>query len=158
MRVLCAIGVRGGVELVQRTAARVCADAQWHLVHVIDAGPRDDIERLGPPHRPPRPHPPHEQELNLAEGVSGEEALKEALNALQALGLRGEARLERGKPNQAIVEMAQKGNVDLIAINRRERPEHLRQGPASLGHNARFIIDHAPCDVLLLRIGDEHAQ
>jgi nucleotide-binding universal stress UspA family protein len=25
------------------------------------------------------------------------------------------------------------------------------RGPASIGHVARFIIDHAPCDVLVLR-------
>ena len=28
---------------------------------------------------------------------------------------------------------------------------HPRLGPASVGHTARFVIDHAPCDVLLLR-------
>ncbi len=151
MRVLCAIGVRGGRELVRRTAARICAEAQWHLLHVIDVGPRDDIERLGPPHRPPRPHSPHEREMNRAEDSGGEDALKEALDELQALGLRGEARLERGRPNQVIVEMAQRVNADLIAIDRRERAGHLRQGPASIGHNARFVVDHAHCDVLLLR-------
>jgi nucleotide-binding universal stress UspA family protein len=158
MRVLCAIGVRGGAELVRRTAARICGDAQWHLLHVIDVGPRVDMERLGPAHRPPRPHRPHERELNRAEGVGGEEALKEALDALQALGLKGEARLERGRPNEVIVEMAQRVNADLIAIERRERADHLRQGPASLGHNARFIVDHAPCDVLLLRTGYGYGQ
>ena len=152
MRVLCAIGVRGGAELVRRTAARVCAETQWYLLHVIDVGPRDDMERLGPPHRPPRPHPPHERELHVAEGVGGEEALKEALEALQGLGLNGEARLERGKPNEVIVEVAQRVNADLIVIERREFAD-VRRGPVSLGHNARFILDHAPCDVLLMRSG-----
>ena len=107
----------------------------------------------GAPHRPSRPHPSHKPELNHAEEVGGEEALEEALDALKELGLRGEARLERGRPNQLIVEMAQRVNADLIAIARCERADHLQQGLASLGHNARFIVDHAPCDVLLLRDG-----
>jgi nucleotide-binding universal stress UspA family protein len=28
-----------------------------------------------------------------------------------------------------------------------------RIGPASVGHTARFVLDHAPCDVLLVRDG-----
>jgi nucleotide-binding universal stress UspA family protein len=154
MRVLCAIGIRGGAELVRRTVARICADAEWHLLHVIDVGPRDDLERFGPPHRPPRPRPPHESELDRAEDVSGEDALKEALDALQALGLQAETRLERGRPNQVIVEVAQRVNADLIAIQAQERAAHPRQGPVPVGHTARSILDHAPCDVLLLRSGN----
>lgn len=154
MRVLCAIGVRGGAELVRRTAARICADAEWDLVHVMDVGPRDNLERLGPPHRPLPPRPPHERELDRAEEIGGEDALKEALDTLEALGLRGETRLERGRPDQVIVEVARRVNADLISIQARERAGHPRQGPASVGHTARSILDHAPCDVLLLRSGN----
>ena len=154
MRVLCAIGVRGGAYLAQRTAARICGEAEWLLLHVIDVGPRGELERIGPPHRPPRPHPPHERELDRGEEVGGEDALKEALDALQALGLGAEMRLERGRPNEVIVEVAQRMNADLIAIQARERAGHPRQGPMPMGHTARFILDHAPCDVLLLRNGD----
>jgi nucleotide-binding universal stress UspA family protein len=90
--------------------------------------------------------------LDRAEEIGGEDALKEALDTLQALGLRGNTRLERGRPDQVIVEVARRVNADLISIQARERAGHPRQG--SVGHTARSILDHAPCDVLLLRNGN----
>ncbi|MFN8474839.1 MAG: universal stress protein [Anaerolineae bacterium] len=60
--------------------------------------------------------------------------------------------VERGKPEQVIVRVAQEGGVALIAIRAREGTAgHPRLGPASVGHTTRFVLDHAPCDVLLLR-------
>lgn len=42
--------------------------------------------------------------------------------------------------------------VALICISAREGSEgHPHIGPASVGHTARFVLDNAPCDVLLLR-------
>jgi hypothetical protein len=40
----------------------------------------------------------------------------------------------------------------LIVIFARELPQaHPGVGPASVGHTARFVLDHAPADILLLR-------
>jgi len=39
-----------------------------------------------------------------------------------------------------------------VAVLARERPQgHPVQGPPSIGHTARFIVDHAPVDVLIYR-------
>jgi nucleotide-binding universal stress UspA family protein len=52
--------------------------------------------------------------------------------------------------------MAQAWTCQLIAIQASQgtqgRP-HI--GPESVGHIARFVLDHAPCDVLLLRQVDK---
>ena len=81
--------------------------------------------------------------------------MKEALDAAQALGLNATTRLARGDPNQTIVGIAQGQNTDVIAIRAKEGRAAPRPGPGSIGHTARFVLDHAPCDVLLLRGSDE---
>ncbi len=160
MRVLCAIGIRYGVDLVRRSAQKIGTSADYVLLNVIDSGPRRGLERLGGPLHPPPPPPPsrhppppphHERDLDEAEQAAGEEALREALDTAHQLGLRAETRLERGEPEHVIVELAQQLHADLIAIRSREHGGHPPSGPASVGHTARFVLDHAPCDVLLLR-------
>ena len=46
MRVLCAIGNRGGPEIVQRVAERLSPEFELLLLHVVDTGPRHDLSRL----------------------------------------------------------------------------------------------------------------
>lgn len=61
-------------------------------------------------------------------------------------------RLERGRPEQMIVALAREAQANLIALRLRERPDGFQRiGPPSVGHTARFVVDHAPCPVLLLR-------
>jgi len=88
-----------------------------------------------------------------AEQAAGRAALEEAQNAAKTAGFQSESsRIAHGKPEQVIVEIAGEQNVDLSVIRAREGSEgHPHIGPASVGHTARFVLDHAPCDVLLLR-------
>jgi nucleotide-binding universal stress UspA family protein len=63
-----------------------------------------------------------------------------------------QTRLARGRPEQEIVRAAAELHSDLLVVGARfksgPRPA---SGPPSVGHVARFVLDHAPCDVLLLR-------
>jgi nucleotide-binding universal stress UspA family protein len=63
-----------------------------------------------------------------------------------------EAAQFRGEPGPAVCELARSAGVDLIAIRAggRDQPS---VGPKSLGPTARFVSDHSPCPVLLLRGG-----
>jgi nucleotide-binding universal stress UspA family protein len=64
--------------------------------------------------------------------------------------------LQHGKPEQVIVKMAQTWTCQLIAIQSSQGTQGRPQiGPESVGHIARFVLDHAPCDVLLLRQVDK---
>ena len=155
MRIVCSIGLRAGAELVRHALAVTAgAGPELILLHVIDTGPRRDLAQLSGPLRfGPRDGPPrHGAAIDAAEDASGRMALDEALAEARAAGVSATARVERGKPEQVIVTVARDTRATLIAVHARERSEgHPFVGPASVGHVARFVLDHAPCDVLLLR-------
>ena len=153
MRVLCCIGQRSGPELVRRVAQVVGGSPELLLLRVIDTRRRDDLAHLATPlGHGPRGGPHREQEIEAAEAAAAQAALDEALQTAEEVGLQAGVAIERGKPEQVIVRVAEQVSTTLIAIRARERPEaHPRLGPPSVGHTARFVLDHAPCDVLLLR-------
>jgi len=50
------------------------------------------------------------------------------------------------------VNLAAEWKADLVLVCARTRySESEPIGPGSLGHVARFVVDHAPCPVLLVR-------
>ncbi len=153
MLIVCAIGRRGGVELVRYVVSLAGSQPQVLLLHVIDTGPRHELEQWGGPLRHgPHGGPGRARELTEAEDSGGNAALAEALTAAEAAGLHATTRLERGKPEQVIVQVASTVKAELIVIDARDYPtEHPPHGPASVGHTARFVLDHAPCNVLLVR-------
>jgi nucleotide-binding universal stress UspA family protein len=160
MKVVCAIGQRGGPELIQRLAEILGNQAECLFLHVIDTGPRHDLEDYlrGPLHRrPDHGELLHEAELKAAEEAAGRAAIEEALTAAQLAGLKAVASVKEGHPEKIIVRVAQELRAGLIVIWAREGAAgHPHLGPASVGHTARFVVDHAPCDVLLLREKESH--
>ncbi|MBX5448498.1 universal stress protein [Thermogemmatispora sp.] len=123
---------------------------QVGLLYVIDTRPRGELERRRerfwrPPHLPLA----RQEQLRQAERETAQEILQEG-----ARYVRGAELLQReGRAEQEILRCAQEWGATLIVLCARsprgERgPE---QGPASVGHVARFVLDHASCPVLLLR-------
>ena len=79
-------------------------------------------------------------------------ALKEAAKEAARTGLAVKERVERGRPERLIASVAAEIEADLVVLCARESPQaHPKQGPPSVGHTARFVVDHAPTRVLLLR-------
>jgi len=156
MRVLCAVGQRGGPKVVQRLAEILTAGTELLLLHVVDTGPRHDLKHLiGQLRHGPAGGPGHESELHAAEESVGKTSLAETQEAAEAAGFSARTSLVWGKPEKVILQLAESERVSLICISAREGAEgHPHIGPASVGHTARFVLDHAPCDVLLLR-GDD---
>jgi nucleotide-binding universal stress UspA family protein len=156
MRVLCPIGQRGGPELVQRLAEVLDKRAELLLLHVIDAGPRHDLKHLieGLRHGPAA-IPGRGEELSAAEETAGQTSLAETQAAAEAAGFSAQSRIAKGRPEEVIIQIAREESLPLICISAREGAEgHPHIGPASVGHTSRFVVDHAPCDVLLLREND----
>ncbi len=149
MRVLCAVGTRRGADQVRQLAELVPTSVELVLLHVIDTGPRHDLDRLrGPMH----PHHEHNADLDVAEEDAARSTLREAAEEAAHVGLTVAERLERGRPERVIVSVAAEMEADLVVLCARESPQsHPKQGPPSVGHTARFVVDHVPTRVLLLR-------
>jgi len=125
------------------------------LLAVIDAGPRGDIDRVRERFwRPPMHHEPVTERIKTAESASAEETLKAGLAYVKG----AETLVRQGRPELEIVNAAAEWKADVIVIgSRAEYGEATHVGPKSVGHVARFVLDHAPCPVLLVRpLAREH--
>jgi nucleotide-binding universal stress UspA family protein len=164
MRVLCCLDGSNTERLAEHTFTLLSIhDAQILLLHVVDSGPSDEIEHLRKGYFGLGQQGAELLALMaLSEQEQGEEILTAARTVFRIQWPGGtpgagqiEAMMLRGKPEQEIVRLAASRSIDLIVLcNRRVRgprePLH-PPGPKSVGHIARFVLDHAPCPVLLLR-------
>ncbi|HLZ94093.1 MAG TPA: universal stress protein [Candidatus Dormibacteraeota bacterium] len=120
------------------------------LLHVQGTSARSGLElasrRPGGRGLPPQ----RARDLEEAELRSGAEALAEAAAAFRDQAESVETMELRGEAGRLVCDTAARWRADLIAIRAggRDRPP---VGPASLGPAARFVTDHAPCAVLLIR-------
>jgi nucleotide-binding universal stress UspA family protein len=74
-------------------------------------------------------------------------AAQELLNLAAARIARRCERIERiGRPETEVIAAAE--GAELLVMARDGDPAHL--GPRSLGHAGHYIVDHAPCPVLLV--------
>jgi nucleotide-binding universal stress UspA family protein len=132
---------------VDAAVALLPPDAEVELLHVtgeveaLVAGRRRGL--LGR-HPPPVPDP---VPAALAEA---EEAL--LADAAARLGRPATVSGRRGPAEHAVLGAARGADVLVVARDRDE------PGPRSVGHATRFVVDHAPCDVILVRPVASEAQ
>jgi nucleotide-binding universal stress UspA family protein len=129
---------------VDHAAALVPADAEVTLLHVapsdVEAMAVDGTRRLLG-RRPPPPR--HHEEPVQAVADEEAEALLEA--ARQRLGRPAQLVARRGRTEREVVSACSDADL-LVAV----RDGEARLGPPSLGKRTRFVVDHAPCQVLLV--------
>lgn len=78
-----------------------------------------------------------------------EQAADQVLQAAAArLGTPARAELRRGRTERAVVAAVQEVGADTLVLCR--DGDLRRLGPASLGPHTRFVLDHAPCRVVLV--------
>jgi nucleotide-binding universal stress UspA family protein len=135
---------------VAEAAAFLPADAEVTLLHVapgdvetLAEGARHGLlgraRRHPPAHGPPAPPEP-------LRAISDEAAQALLAEARERLGRDASAERRRGRVEREVVAAAE--GVDLLVLAR--DGDHSRLGPHSLGPAARFVVDHAPCRVLLV--------
>ena len=131
---------------VAEAAAFLPADAEITLLHVaptdvetLAAGARHGL--LGRPRHPPPPHPPAP-----LRAISEEAAAALLAEAGARLGREATTLSLRGRVEHEVVAAAE--GMDLLVLARDGDRSH--PGPHSLGPQARFVVDHAPCRVLLV--------
>jgi nucleotide-binding universal stress UspA family protein len=142
MRVVIWIAEDTWEGCVDRAGALLPEDAEVTLLHVASS----DVEALAShggarllgrhPHPPPGPPP-------RAIAAEEAEALLEA--ARMRLARPAEVHARRGKIEREVIEAC--ADADVLVLARDGEP---RLEPKSLGPRSRFVVDHAPCQVLLV--------
>jgi nucleotide-binding universal stress UspA family protein len=131
---------------VAEAAAFLPADAEVTLLHVAPEDVEDLAEgtrhgllgrRRHPP--PPGPHAPLRE-------ISDEAAEQLLAEARERFGRDARAERRRGRVEREVVAAAE--GMDVLVLAR--DGDRTRLGPHSLGPPARFVVDHAPCRVLLV--------
>ncbi|HET8626367.1 MAG TPA: universal stress protein [Thermomicrobiales bacterium] len=163
MRLLAAIGGAAIEEFLARVAARVEVREgdEWVVLHVIDPRPLEEVTGLGRGllGRGRRAEEMMRRMRDLAAENAGEE-LAVADRWLAARGIPHRVVGRTGRPEREIVAAAEDEGAELIVLG-----AGLGLGPGPGAHPlspiARFVVDHALCDVLLLRppehrAGDAH--
>jgi nucleotide-binding universal stress UspA family protein len=129
---------------VAEAAKLLPADADITLLHVTSTDPEavaDATRRalLGRHLRPPT-NPGSLREIS-------EQAANELLTEAQTrLGRAATLETRRGRIEREVVTAAE--HMDLLVLARDGDRERL--GPHSLGPATRFVVDHAPCQVLII--------
>jgi nucleotide-binding universal stress UspA family protein len=91
-------------------------------------------------------HPPAPPKPDPVTVASEEEARELLADAAARLGRDAELVARRGRAEQEV--LAALDGADLLVLAR--DGDRSRPGPKSVGHATRFVLDHAPCDVLLV--------
>jgi len=121
------------------------------LIHVHDTGARGEMELIRG-RFPGRPLPADRLErIGAAERARAEGVLAEGEHAAHGLARTVAVHVDAGEPGRLLVTIAAERQVDLVVVGARSETRTVPAGPKSLGHTARFVVDHSPCPVLLLR-------
>ena len=150
MRVLCCLDGTNIEQLYQTLNSLIAKDSLTiGLLYVIDQGPHGELERTRERFmRPSDPLSPRHEQIKQADSASAQDILNEGLRYLP----NAEPLQREGRPEREIVNLAAEWNADLIALCPRGLyGSKVEIGPRSVGHVARFVLDHAPCPVLLVR-------
>jgi nucleotide-binding universal stress UspA family protein len=150
MRVLSCLDGTNIEHISQAISTLITADERIiGLLYVTDSGPHHEIERKREwLQRPRHPSGPLQEKIQQAEVGAAQDILHEGLRYLP----QAETLSREGRPEQEIIECASEWHADLIVIcSRSPAFGGPALGPKSVGHVARFVLDHAPCPVLLLR-------
>jgi len=129
---------------ITRAAAYLSADADITLLHVTNTEPetlaRAARRGLLGRHQPPTSA---REPLQAISEQAAQALLADAQDQLQRPAAR---QARRGRVEHEVTTAAEP--MDLLILARDGDHQHL--GPHSLGPTARYVVDHAPCDVLLI--------
>jgi nucleotide-binding universal stress UspA family protein len=126
-------------------AARLLpADTEITLLHVTNTEP--EAVARGARHGLLGRHPPAQETPAPLQQISEQEAEALLAEAQTRLGRQVTLRARRGHVEREVVTAAE--GMDILVLAR--DGDHQRLGPRSIGPATRFVIDHAPCRVLLI--------
>ncbi|MGH2391646.1 MAG: universal stress protein [Chloroflexota bacterium] len=122
------------------------AGAEVLFAHVIDTAHEADWRRMVGHHWMGRHAVP--PELREAETQAAKEILEEAPALSRGWPVASRRTMSpHGNPERELIRLALTEQTDLLAVGQ----HRVELGPHALGRCARFVIDHAPCSVVLVR-------
>lgn len=124
----------------------------WVPTHIVDVRGRRDLGLLRGRIPGAGPLSRSQQEVINAATAEHTRAILDAAEAsLRRRGLRQEPpQIRVGEPGREICTVSEGTGAGLIVLFASRRA-HAGSGPHSVGHTARFVLDHASCPVLLIR-------
>lgn len=154
MKALICVNGRDVAGLLAATEAVLSNDTEWVLLHVVDTRPLEEAGRAlgGLLARGPRPGQA-ERQMQMSAALNQDEVRAEIEAWLREKGWAAEVIIVSGRPEHEILRAADERGARMIVL-RAGHPgpgPHRGPGPRPLGPVARFVLDHALCDVLLLR-------
>ena len=153
LKILLCVESTSPDELLDAALALVSqAAAVWVPTHVVDARARRELGFLrgaitgaGPLSR---------SQLQAIDDATAEHTravLEASAASLSRRALAHEPpQIRVGEPGREICAVAATVGAGLVVL-RASRRARATSGPGSVGHTARFVLDHAPCPVLLVR-------
>ncbi len=152
MRILCCLDGTNAETIGNAVTALLRNNEMTiNLLYVTDTGPHKEMERKRA--RFLRPYDlasPRQNQIQQTEEQSAQDILDEGERYLAPYTSVKTSRA--GRPEREVVNYAAEWQADLLVICPRALyGESATIGPKSVGHVARFVLDHAPCPVLLVR-------
>lgn len=127
---------------VDQAASLVPHDAEIELLHVAPVDVEEVAARGGARLLGRHPPPPPSASLRA---IAEEEAQALLAEARTRLARPAAIRSLRGRVEREVVAACAAADLLIFA-----RDGEQRLGPKSLGKHARFVVDHAPCEILLV--------
>jgi nucleotide-binding universal stress UspA family protein len=144
---VCVRGYRVAA-LLDAARAVLAPHFAWIILHVVDVGPLSEVKRaLGS--LPGRGRGQHHAAIAMHQAAAElEQRVQQDVNAwLAARGSTAELLVRRGQPEREILAVANERSVEVIVLG----SDYSGPEPLPLSPPVRHLIDHARCDVLLLR-------
>lgn len=140
-------GLSEFLSAVERCAPVQAADVLF--AHVVDPSAGKHWGQMAGHHWLRRhPGPREYARFEQAAARSAEEILSEAMaRSAQWPATRRRIVEVHGNPERELVRLVLAEQADLLAIGQ----HRMELGPHALGRCARFVVDHAPCCVLVVR-------
>jgi nucleotide-binding universal stress UspA family protein len=143
-------------ELVARVVGPDGSSIELTLLHVEESGPRElaayqPAVRRGPWPLPKRAAVEHRLADADDEGAAALLAVWHERFAAALPGAQIAQLVARGLAEREIVAAATRLSPDALVLSPRPRTGPLEPGPRSVGHVARFVLDHSPVPVVLIR-------
>jgi nucleotide-binding universal stress UspA family protein len=129
---------------VADAAAFLPSGAEVTLLHV--SGTEAETVARGARHGLLGRHPPPQAAPQPLRAISEQAAQELLAEAQTQLGRPAKLEARRGRIEHEVVAVAEGMDVLILARD----GDHKRLGPRSLGPAVRFVVDHAPCRVLLI--------